>query len=189
MKQLLWVLFYGLVIFLSLNRHSRSARFTYHSEISGDKAGYYVYLPAAFVYHFDARAFPDSVDKATNDGFHLNQATGKVETKYSYGVALLEFPFWLVARGLTTDTSGFSKAEHKAINVASATYFVLGLWLLSTALRRQFTGAATWLTITTLVLGTNLWYYGIIETGMSHVYSFFAFALLLYLLTRRPAPA
>ncbi|UOQ76109.1 hypothetical protein MUN84_16105 [Hymenobacter sp. 5516J-16] len=148
-----------------------------------------MYLPAAFVYHFNARAFPDSVDKATGNGFRLNRATGKVETKYSYGVALLEFPFWVVARSLTTDTTGFSKAEHKAINVASATYFVLGLWLLSTALRRQFTGTATWLTVAILVLGTNLWYYGIIETGMSHVYSFFAFALLLYLLTRRQALA
>ncbi|MBX0292185.1 hypothetical protein K3G63_17180 [Hymenobacter sp. HSC-4F20] len=189
MKYLAWVLFYGLVVFLALNRHSKAKPFTYHSEIWADKAGYYVYLPAAFRYDFDARAIPDSLAKATGDGFRLNQATGKVETKYPYGVALLEAPFWAAAHAITTDKSGFSKAEHKAIDVAAATYFVLGLWLLAATLRRHFSGLVTALTVAVLVVGTNLWYYGIRETGMSHVFSFFAFALLLYLLTRREGPA
>lgn len=189
MKYLAWVLFYGLLVFLALNRHSKAKPFTYHSEIWADKAGYYVYLPAAFTYHFDARAFPDSLDKATGDGFRLNHTTGKVETKYPYGVALLEAPFWAVAHALTPDQTGFSKAEHKAIDVAAATYFVLGLWLLTQALKRHFTAAVTFLTVALLAAGTNLWYYGLIETGMSHVFSFCAFALLLYLLTRREKPA
>ncbi|WP_139924353.1 hypothetical protein [Hymenobacter sp. DG01] len=189
LNYLLWGLLYGLLIFLALNRHSKARPFTYHSEIWADKAGYYVYLPAAFVYDFDARAFPDSLDTATGNGFRLQRTTGKVETKYSYGVALLEAPFWAVAHAFTADKSGFSKAEHKAIDVAAATYFVLGLWLLTATLRRYFSGLITGLSVTLLVVGTNLWYYGIRETGMSHVFSFCAFALLLYLLTRRTGPA
>lgn len=188
MKYWGWVLFYGLLVFLALNRHSKARPFTYHSEIWGDKAGYYVYLPAAFTYHFDARAFPDSLDTATGNGFRLQRTTGKVETKYPYGVALLEAPFWAAAQAFAQDKTGFSKAEHKAIDVAAATYFVLGLWLLTATLRRRFSGLVTALTVAVLVSGTNLWYYGLRETGMSHVYSFWAFALLLYLLSnaRRP---
>ena len=183
-RPLLWVIFYGLVVFLTLNRHAHSDRFTYHSEVWADKAGYMVYLPAAFCYNFEARKFPRAIDAQTGQGFFLNQATNKVETKYSYGVALLQAPFWSVAHWLSADKSGFSAAVHKAIDVAGATYFVCGLALLFAALRRQFTGPVAVSTLTLLVLGTNLWYYGIIETGMSHVYSFFAFALLVWLLGR-----
>jgi hypothetical protein len=40
--------------------------------------------------------------------------------------------------------------------------------------------------ISTLLLtffGTNLYYYSIVETGMSHVYSFFLFSFILYIIT------
>lgn len=181
-KRLLWVAFFGLVIFLSLNRHSRSGRYNYHSEIWADKAGYMVYLPAAFCYNFDARKFPAAIDEQTGQGFKLNRATHKVETKYPYGVALLQAPFWGTAQLVSSDKSGFSIAVHKAIDIASATYFVLGIWLVFGTLRRQFSGVVAVGTLALLVLGTNLWYYGVIETGMSHAYSFFAFALLLWLL-------
>jgi hypothetical protein len=187
-KRLLWVVFYGLVVFLSLNRHSRSGQYNYHSEIWADKAGYMVYLPAAFCYGFEARKFPDSVDVRTGLGFRLDLTTNRVQTKYSYGVALLQVPFWGVAHWLSPDKSGFSVAAHKAIDVASATYFVWGLGLLFVALRRHFSRVVAVTTLGLLVLGTNLWYYGIIETGMSHAYSFFAFALLLWLVGRSRIP-
>lgn len=187
-QRLLWVLFYGLVLFLSLNRHSRSGRYNYHSEIWADKAGYMVYLPAAFCYRFEARNFPDAVDVRTGEGFRLDLVGNRVETKYPYGVALLQAPFWGVAQVLSPDKSGFSSAAHKAIDVAGATYFVLGLALLFATLRRCFSKAVAIGTLSLLVLGTNLWYYGVIETGMSHAYSFCAFALLLWLLGRAHIP-
>lgn len=183
-----WVIFYGLVVFLSLNRHSRSGLYNYHSEVCADKAGYMVYLPATFCYRFDAAKFPAGIDAKTGQGFSLNLATHKVETKYSYGVALLQAPFWAVGQALAGDKNGFSSAVHRAIDVAAATYFVWGIWLLFAALRRQFSGPVVGLTLGLLILGTNLWYYAIIETGMSHVYSFFAFALLLWLLGRVRIP-
>lgn len=187
-RRLPWVMLYGLVIFLALNRHSRSGLNNYHSEIWADKAGYMVYLPAAFLYGFEARKFPDSVDVRTGQGFRLNRRTNKVETKYPYGVALLQAPFWAVGHWLSPDKSGFSAAVSKATDVAAATYFVWGLGLLFAALRRQFAGLAAAATLGLLVLGTNLWYYAVIETGMSHVYSFFAFSGLLWLLGRARIP-
>lgn len=93
---LLWTLFAGAMLFLAMNRHSRSGLFNYHSEIWGDKAGYYVYLPAALKYGFDPAAFPDSMDVKTGYGFRLDSAQGTVVTKYFYGTALMQLPFYLV---------------------------------------------------------------------------------------------
>jgi hypothetical protein len=61
--------------------------------------------------------------------------------------------------------------------------------LLYSALRRLFERGAVIVTLLALTFGTNLWHYAFYETGMSHVYSFFAFAWLLWSLTRRePLP-
>lgn len=90
---------------------------------------------------------------------------------------------------MSPDKSGYSKPEHKAIDLAGVTYFVLGLWLLFSTLRRYFSTGVTSIALLLLGLGTNLWYYGVIETGMSHAYSFAAFALLLYLLANPAKPA
>lgn len=187
-RRLAWVILYGFAIFLSLNRHAHSERFTYHSEIWADRAGYLVYLPAVFCYGLEARRFPAAIDVQTGRGFQLNLTTNKVETKYPYGVALLQAPFWAVAQGLSADKSGFSTTVHKAVDVAAATYFVWGLWLAFSTLRRQFAGTVVVATLALLTLGTNLWYYGLIDTGMSHAYSFFAFSLLMWLLGRVGIP-
>lgn len=184
---LLLVLLYGLFVYQSFDRHKNTELTDFHNEVSGDKGGYMVYLPAAFCYDFEARQFPKGIDTTVGKGFNLNLAANTVETKYPYGTALLQAPFWGVAQWLSPDKSGFSLAVRKAIDVAGVTYFVLGLVLLFATLRRHFSGPAVLLTLALLVWGTNLWYYAIIETGMSHVYSFFAFALLLWLVSRGSA--
>jgi hypothetical protein len=42
-----------------------------------DKVGYYVYLPATFLYHFKAQEFPANVDSLTGNGFYLDTKTIK----------------------------------------------------------------------------------------------------------------
>jgi hypothetical protein len=188
-RLLLFLLIYGLGIFITLNRHAKSGLFNYHSEVWADKAGYFCYLPATFLYQFDARRFPANIDSLTGQGFRLDRATGKVATKYPYGVALLEAPFWLGAHALHPQADGFSVAEQKAVNIAAVTFFTWGLLLLYSTLRRFFEQRPTVFTLLALTFGTNLWHYAFYETGMSHVYSFFAFAWLLWSLTRRePRP-
>ena len=178
-RLLVFLLIYGLGIFITLNRHAKSDLFNYHSEVWADKAGYFSYLPATFLYQFDARRFPADIDSLTGGGFRLNRTTGKVATKYPYGVALLEAPFWLAAHALAPQANGFSVAEQKAVNVAAATFFTWGLLLIYSTLRRLFERRTVVFTLLALTFGTNLWHYAYYETGMSHVYSFFAFAWLL----------
>jgi hypothetical protein len=184
LRLLAWMLVSWVAISQSFDRHRDTALDNFLNEISGDKGGYMVYLPATFCYGFEARRFPAGVDKAVGGGFQLNLATNVVETKYPYGVALLQAPFWAVAQALSADKSGFSTAVRKSVDVAGVSYLVAGLLLLAATLRRRFARPVVGLTLVLLVLGTNLFYYGVIESGMSHVYSFFAFALLLWLLSR-----
>ena len=184
----LWVLFAGAMLFLAMNRHSRSGPFNYHSELWGDKAGYYVYLPAALKYGFDPAAFPDSMDVKTGHGFRLDTKQGMVVTKYFYGTALMQLPFYLAADLLAPLASqprdGFSPVYQKAVNVAAVFYLVLGLIFLYYFLRVKLRRNITLLVLFSIVFGTNLYYYAVDETGMSHVYSFALFAAFLLMLQR-----
>ena len=127
---LLFLLVYALFSFISLNRHSKSKIYTYHSELWADKAGYNVYLPALFIYDFDAAKFPDSLDYKVGNGFILDTSTKKIITKYPYGVSLLQSPFWLIAHGLSENKDGYSLPYQKAIDFAGCFYLTLGLFFL-----------------------------------------------------------
>lgn len=184
-----FLLFSAIVLFLSFNRHSKSGQFNYHSEIWADKAGYYVYLPALFNYNFDAAAFPDSIAAKTGDGFQLDTANNKIITKYSSGVAMLQMPFYLAAELIDRSTSnndvpGFSKTHHAAINIAAVFYFLLGFLLLGKYLEKRFQKKLVWLVVFLLFAATNLYYYTVDESGMSHVYSFFLFSSFLFLMQK-----
>jgi len=178
----------GLLIFLSFNQHhhSRNGYFNYQSEIWADNAGYHVYLPATFIYGFDARKFPDSMDVRTGDGFQLNLETGVVNTKYSYGTALLQMPFFLGAHTYAIldggEANGYGPAYHAAVNIAGIFYLIIGLLFLYKFLRFNYSHTISFLSVTIIFLGTNLFYYGVYDTGKSHVYSFFLFSSFLYLI-------
>ena len=184
----LWTLFAGAMLFLAINRHSRPGQFNYHSELWGDKAGYYVYLPATLKYGFDPDAFPDSVDVKTGHGFRLDTAQGTVITKYFYGTALMQLPFYLAADLLAPLAgqlrNGFSPVYHKAVNMAAVFYLVLGVAFLYRFLCGTFRRNTVVLTLFSIVFGTNLYYYAVDETGMSHVYSFALFAALVLMVQR-----
>lgn len=177
-----YVLLFGFFVWLSLWNHSKSGIFNYHSEIWADKAGYYVYLPATFIYDWDASKMPDSLAMRTGEGFKELPADNKIFTKYPYGVALLQTPFWLAAYAINgADSTGFEPIFHKSVDVAAVFYLVCSIFLLLRLLRRF--GSNGSLAVGLVLLGTNLLYYSVGETGMSHVFSFFAFSLFLYGIT------
>ena len=179
------IFFFGIPLFLTLNLHSRTGIYNYHSELFSDKAGYQVFLPAAFIYKFDAKAFPDSIVEKTGYGFELNRTSGKVYSKFPCGTALLQLPFFLGAHGLAPligyQQNGFSLPYHKAIDIAGVFYFFFGIYFLQKFLRFYFPNKI--FVVASLVAfsyGTNLWYYAAQDSGMSHIYSFFLFSALLY---------
>ncbi|MFY8021785.1 MAG: hypothetical protein ACOVP1_11325, partial [Bacteroidia bacterium] len=176
-----------LLLFATLNLHSRSGEFNYHSEIFSDKAGYQVYLPALFIYHFNATEFPDSVEFKTGEGFVLNRTSNKIFTKYPSGVALMQSPFFIGAHVYCKlfypeQASGYSRPYHYASDIAAVVYVLLGLICLFLFLTHYYDEKTVAYSVLIFLFGTNLFYYATKETGLSHAYSFFLCAawLLVY---------
>lgn len=172
---ILWLLF----SFLAINRHSKSKLFSYQSEFWADKAGYLVYLPMTFHFHWKNGAMPDSVAQKSGNGFSVQD--GKVISKYPIGTALMVAPFYFTAY-LFDDSGeenlGLGAAERYSMNIAAAFWLCIGLFCLFGALNFYFDTKSSIFAIVATVLGTNLFYYSVFEGTMSHVYSFSLFSML-----------
>ncbi|MCB9185146.1 MAG: hypothetical protein H6601_00200 [Flavobacteriales bacterium] len=147
--------------------------------IWSDQEGYYIYLPALFI---------DGFDKATciNGCRTVDTPDGpRIFTKYTYGVALLESPFFLVAHVASKLSSypsdGRSLPYIWAVMLAAIFYMLAGISLISKLLSElNYSRPIQWAVPLLILLGTNLFYYTFREAGMSHVYSFFLISLLCY---------
>lgn len=184
----LWFLAGTFLVFFALNRHSRADRFNYHSEIWADKAGYSIYLQA-LEYGYDGRNIPDtSIATKTGYGFQIDQVSGVIRTKYTYGTALAQLPFYFLGSFLESDAEplpGFSVVQNRMVSVAGALYLLLGLFFLFRFLRFYYDKKVSLLTLLVFLFGTNLLYYGTLEPGMSHIYSFTLFSgFLVFIKTR-----
>lgn len=153
----------------------------WRSEIYADKSGYYIYLPAAFIYGFYESSYPDSIDVRLGDGFSFY--SGKLVTKYTCGVAILTSPFFIIthliqlASGETAD--GFSPAYLNYTYMAAIFYLLAGMIALWLFLRKRFSAAVSTMAVLMIVAATNLFYYSFRDSLMSHVYSFALFSFLL----------
>jgi hypothetical protein len=168
---------------LCLNLNSKNTFSSYKDPIWADAAGYYVYLPATFIYGWEENALPIDWPGQLGGGFEYDEG-GKVRTKYPVGVALLELPFFLLAHGWASsngNANGYSYEYHIGLWAAGLFYLILGLFFLKEFLVKRFDLKYVIVTLLVLLLGTNLYYYGLDAVGMSHIYSFFLFALLLWL--------
>lgn len=170
-------------LFVGLHHNKNKPLIDYHRELKADKSGYNVYLPALFIYRFETQNLPDSIEEKTGHGFSIDTAQNKIITKYPYGVALLQLPFWAVAHALAEIKDGYSSvAYYNAIDWAASFYLALGLLLVFNTASFYFENKLRLLWVTFLVLpfATNLFYYATYDGGMSHVYSFFVIAAFLY---------
>ena len=145
-----------------------------------DAEGYYLYLPAIFIHH----SFED-LPVRSEKVFQPHESSNRIFTKFTCGVALLELPFFLVAHWLAPSLGyapdGYSEIYVRAILLAAICYGFLGLFFLKKRLEQTFPPWVMMLSIVAILLGTNLFHYMIDAGGMSHAYSFFLFAVFIYL--------
>ncbi|MCB9274809.1 MAG: hypothetical protein H6564_12270 [Lewinellaceae bacterium] len=178
LRYYLWLI----LLFAGYRAVTLHARF-FNGIIWSDAEGYYLYLPALFI-HGGFEGLP----VLTEAQFPMFPGTNKRLTRYTYGVALMQSPFFLAAHGLVKasgqDADGYSSLYRRAIQLAALLYGFLGLLLLKRALERHFRRGIVFLTVTGLYFGTNLFHYMVQEPGMSHIYSFFLFSLFLYFTPR-----
>ncbi len=153
--------------------------------IWSDAEGYYMYLPAVFVtgtFH--------KMPVLSKNQFPFYPGTEKIFTKYSYGVAFFEMPFFLLAY-LSRVIQGYNPGHFFAgdysvgMLLGACVYGVLGLLFMYKSLLREYKSKnADLLTCASFLLGTNLLHYITAAPGMSHIYSFFLISLIVYLTPR-----
>jgi hypothetical protein len=156
--------------------------------LSWDVAGYYLYLPAVFIYgDVKQYAFGEALLEKYRFAHELPaypHAGGSRVIKYSIGQALQFLPWFaaghLAAHLLGFPADGFSPPYQWAVGLGSLLVALLGLWMLRKVLLRYFSDAATALTLLLLVLGTNYLDYAAINGAMTHNWLFTVYALLLY---------
>ncbi len=145
-----------------------------------DMEGYYVYLPATFIYG----GFKKQAVRDTNY-IQAWPGTDKIYTKYTSGVAILEAPFFLAAHLLSSPldfpSDGHSLIYCYFLMFAAIFYMLAGMYLLWRCIRAYYSSTAALVTLTSLFLGTNMYYYTMFQPSMSHIYSFFVFSAVIFL--------
>ncbi len=158
----------------------------------GDGLGYYLYLPATFIYHnLETLDLPKDKGIGGDISWYLEHQNewktpnGKVVNQYTYGVALMEVPFFLIAHGYEKlrglPANGFSDTYNNLIKISALVYSLLGLLLVYKVLKNYFSVTHSFITTVVIYIGTNLFWFSFYQGGMSHVPLFFLYALLLFL--------
>lgn len=151
--------------------------------IDQDITYYYGYLPATFIYKDWSFFFTDKPG-FTGHVWSLPLPDGKRIQKMTMGVAYLYAPFFGVAHGYTKLTggvaNGYSPNYHKSLVWSGLFYFFLGLLILRKVLVQYFPERTSAVVILLISLGTNLFTYATWDAPLSHVFSFFLFALALW---------
>lgn len=161
--------------------------------INWDICGYHLYNPAVFIYgdlqkigfyqemdsiyHFTpgTQAFPGST----------HWESGNSVIKFPSGVAIFQLPFFLMAHawasiGNTFPPDGFSPPYQLAIVISSIFFAFLGLMVLRKFLLNYFSEMAVAFSLLIIAFGTNFFLYSALHPGLSHIYLFFLYSVVLY---------
>jgi hypothetical protein len=104
--------------------------------------------------------------------------------KFTCGVAILEAPFFFIAYSISAfsgnHTNGFEDIYGLFIVIAACVYMYIALYVLYIMLSKKTSRVIALISIVAIYGGTNLFYYTVVESGMSHAFSFFCFAMFVY---------
>jgi len=192
-KRLLYILIITLPVIIAI---WFSARFGHRQEtFYGDAQGYYMYLPSTFIYHNHTNEYKLPADKGIPQSvewyvytmrLYLDRTpTGQLLNQYTYGIALMESPFFFAAHAYEKLTggnaNGYSPTYEYMVKFGTITYCLLALALTFLILKRHFSTTISLLTLSMLFAGTNLFWFTAYQAGMAHVPLFFLYALLMWL--------
>lgn len=147
-----------------------------------DRAIYYSYLPA-FLINSDYQ-FKNTNQPGAYFDLHFGD---KKMPKYTIGMAIMYSPFFLLAKALDPGTEelsrfGISKTFSFWLKFGSILYFMTGYFFMMKLLSEFFNQVVVATTGILLFFGTNLTYYVLVESEMTHIYEFALIAAILYLI-------
>jgi len=147
---------------------------SYKFVFKSDGLGYYQYLPAWFINH--------DLDRSMN--YSITLPDGRKFNKYTWGTAYMQAPFFWAAHAYSNlaglPATGYTPVYGFFIALGALIYAFLALMLVFLSLRRYASRIVALFTVLIIYFATNLLYYTVSEPAMSHVYSFFLLALIVY---------
>ncbi len=174
-----------ILVILVYNRHINIPDYDWRCELFADQSGYYVYLPGTFLYKLNGKLFPEDIINKTGLGFRFDSTGTKFITKYTYGIALLQAPFFFIIHSLVKiahlPPDGFSHLYQEIPNLAVIFYTLISFIFIFKFLRFYFSRNISLISISTIFIGTNWYYYSIDSSGMSHSYTACLISILFYL--------
>lgn len=156
--------------------------------ISWDVSGYYMYLPAMFIYKdLKQCSFKDSILSKYQPTPDFQQAfrhkSGNYVMKYPAGQAIVMSPFFAAAHAYASVSAypadGFSRPYQFFISMGMLLIAFIGLWLLRKILLLYFSDIATAITLLIVAFASNYLNYAAIDNGMVHNSLFTIYCLLI----------
>jgi hypothetical protein len=190
-KQIFW--FCSAMLLLVVLAFPRYTRHGTEATLAWDVSGYYLYLPAIFIYDdLEKVAFLPMILEKYQPSFAQDQAfpieNGNQVMKYSAGMAVLYLPFFAIGHAIAKLTGypadGFSLPYQAAIHLGGVLFSILGLWFLRKSLLRYFPDSTVGWVLLLIALGTNFFNYATFDAANAHAWLFCLMALLTYLTIR-----
>ena len=180
------VLFTALILFL--------LKLIYPAQniLSWDVFGYYLYLPAKFIYHDPYLLNQDWLNQIVSEYqstatlYQINQypETGNWIIKYSMGMSFLFAPFFFIAHFfapiLGYKQDGFSAIYGQLIEAGMFLFSIIGLNYLLKILFHYFESKIAIITFILIVFGTNYLQLTVEYSLLTHVPLFSLYAVLIY---------
>jgi hypothetical protein len=153
--------------------------------IAGDAKGYYTFLPAIFINGDLSFTDLDPYVHENNQFIWYNETEdGTRYIKGTYGTALVYTPFFFVGHGLAgilgEKMDGYSYPYRLVLNFSGLFYLFFGLIFLGKLLRKFFEDHVVSITIFTIALGSNLFFYSTDHSMYTHAPNFMLLSLMLY---------
>lgn len=161
------------------------------STLSWDAAGYYMYLPAVFIYKdLKKCGFKDSLLQKYQFSSEFQQAyihekSGNYVMKYASGLAVVSLPFFAVGHFWASNSStypadGFSYPYQFSIGFGLFLVALLGMYFLRKILLRYYQDKTVAILLVVYVIGTNYINYAVVDQAMSHSTLFTVYAILIW---------
>lgn len=159
--------------------------------ISWDVGGYYLYLPAQFIYHdlgmndyakFDSLRIKYEVSSTFYQIYKTPR--DKFIVKYTMGNSLFYMPFFFIGHVIAKTggypADGFSAPYQMAVMWGSFIYGFLALYFARKILLHFFKDGVAAFTLFAMVMGTNLFFTLSLDNLLSHSNLFFLYTVLIW---------
>ena len=160
-----------------------------NATLAWDVSGYYLYLPAIFIYDdlSELKFLPEIIEKyvpSPSADQAYAAANGKMVMKYSAGMAAQYLPAFFIGHAIAKASDypadGFSLPYQASVHWWSVFYAIVGLFFLKKILSKYFTEKTVGWVLICLVFGTNFLNYATFDAANTHAYLFTLAAVLVY---------